>query len=115
MNSALRLSRPLPHPDASPDDFVARREKIMKEGQNKPIARVAALLEFLSRRNADEGRDPYLITDDLSCAFIVELLGLSKQQLSETLQALEARKLLVTTKTGSLRLTSAFCPQSRAR
>ena len=112
---ALRLSQPLPQPSGSCEDFVARREKIVKEGQNQPTARLSAMLEVLSRRNAEEGGDPYLIDDDLSSPFIIDLHGFSKQQLNECLRELEARKLLITTETGSLRLSREVCARSRDR
>jgi len=115
MSIALRLSQDVTLAGGSQDDFTARREKILQESRNQPTARLAALLEVLSRRNADEGRDPYLIDDDLSCRFITDLLGLSIEQLNDSLHALEARELLIVTETGSLRLSAKLWPNSPLR
>jgi len=112
---ALLISQNLPHAAEAADDFIARREKILQESSKQPTARVAAFLEVLSRRNADEGRDPYLIDDDLNSPYIIDLLGLSRQQLTDSLHELEERKLLRITPDGNLRLAPDLFPKSRER
>ena len=116
MAFALLISQNLPHAAEAADDFIARREKILQVSSKQPTARVAAFLEVLSRRNGDEGRDPFLINDhDLNSPIIIDLLGLSSQQLTDSLRELEAAKLLRITDDGKLRLAPTFCAQSRER
>ena len=54
--------------------------------------------------SAGEGRDPSLITDELSSGAVAEHLGLSLDALADVLRDLEARGLVLSAREG-LRIT----------
>ena len=82
-------------PSTTPDaqlGFVSVAEAVRDSWPaQSDVPRVAALLTSISRNNAYEGRDAFYISDNLSCGFIVDLLGISVQDLSEALLVLQRR------------------------
>jgi CRP/FNR family transcriptional regulator len=80
--------------DEAEQDFAFRRQKNVEAGLGKPLVRLAAFLVAVSRRNALEGRDPYLVDDTLNCAVIAEYLGVRLDVLARALLQLEARGLV---------------------
>lgn len=68
------------------------------------VERTAAFLIVVSRNNGYEGRDPSLITDDLGCGIVADMLGFDIDDLGLALRDLQTRGLVDCDKDGGLRL-----------
>jgi CRP/FNR family transcriptional regulator len=76
-------------------DAIAQDVTLLREvPAPNPVQRVAALFVTLSRNNANEGRDPDILTDSLQCGVVAGYLGMSVDQLAGYLGELEARGLI---------------------
>jgi CRP/FNR family transcriptional regulator len=77
---------------------IEREVAFLKERQGrarpKPLARASALFVTLSRLNGYEGRDPAIITDELTCGVVASYLDMSVDELALCLKELEARDLI---------------------
>jgi CRP/FNR family transcriptional regulator len=85
-------------------EFEYRRETLAAQGKGRPVARLAALLVALSRRNRGEGRDPYLIDDVPNSAIVADYLGLSIDLLALALVQLQNQRLIELTAQNALYL-----------
>jgi CRP/FNR family transcriptional regulator, anaerobic regulatory protein len=85
-------------------EFEFRRESLVSAGRGSPIARVAALLLTLSRRNTFEGRDPHAIDNVLSCTVVADYLALSFDTFATALTHLQARGLIESGRNRGLRI-----------
>ncbi len=70
-------------------EFEFRRASLVESGRQSPLKRVAAFLVGLSRINAHEGRDPWLVGEQCPSGFIADLLGLTVDALAAHLIELE--------------------------
>ncbi len=68
------------------------------------VERTAAFLIVVSRNNGYEGRDPSLITDDLRCGTVADMLGFDIDVLGLALRDLHERGLVDCDEKGGLRL-----------
>jgi CRP/FNR family transcriptional regulator len=89
---------------AADREFEFLRVRALSRAPRKPAKRVASFLSALVRMSAGEGRDPSLITDELSSGAVAEHLGLSLDALADVLRDLEARGLVLSAREG-LRIT----------
>lgn len=85
-------------------EFEFQRETLAAYGRGRPVVRVAALLVALSRRNRNEGRDPYIIDDVPTSAVVADYLGLSIDLLALALVQLQNQRLIELTSDNSLLL-----------
>ena len=85
-------------------EFEFRRACIVASGRQTPLVRVAAFLVSLSSINANEGRDPWVVTETFSCGFVADYLGLSVEFLAAILVELERRGLIEPCLPAGLRL-----------
>ncbi len=75
-------------------EFEFRRKSLAADGRGRPVVRLAALLVALSRRNRNEGRDPYLIDDVPRSAVVAEYLELTIDLLALALVQLQNQRLI---------------------
>ena len=68
------------------------------------MERAAAFFVVVSRNNGYEGRDPAVITDDLSCGTVAGMLGIDIDTLADVLLDFKRRDLVAVTDSGMLRL-----------
>ncbi len=68
------------------------------------VERTAAFLIVVSRNNGYEGRDPSLITDDLACGTVADMLGFDIDVLGLALRDLQERGLVACEGENNLRL-----------
>jgi CRP/FNR family transcriptional regulator, anaerobic regulatory protein len=78
------------------------------------MARLAAFLVVLSRRNGVEGRDPLLIDEFLDCAVVADYLALSADSLALAIVQLGKRGLVQATPNRGLRINDVETLQSLA-
>ncbi len=95
-------------------EFNFRRASLVAGSRDRPVARLAALLLALSRRNADEGRDPTLIDGVLDAEIVAGHLGVSLDQLALAATQLEARGCVKAAPDRCLRLTDIDALESIA-
>ena len=86
-------------------EFNFRRASLVASSRGRPVARLAALLLVLSRRNGEEGRDPTLIDGVIDAEIVARQLGLSLDQLALAANQLEARGCVKTAPDRCMRLT----------
>ncbi len=108
-NGARRSAWQSPNTWAKQDEdiereFEFRRACIVASGRQTPLVRVAAFLVSLSSINANEGRDPWVVTETFSCGFVADYLGLSVESLAAILVELERRGLIEPCPPAGLRL-----------
>ncbi|MFV0295379.1 MAG: hypothetical protein ACK5JT_04585 [Hyphomicrobiaceae bacterium] len=89
------------------DEFVARRELIVRQNANEPVLRLASFLVYLSRNNANHGHDPLLIADDLTSGFVAGMLGMGLEDLQKNLAFLSCLGLIAPAPSGALSITDA--------
>jgi CRP/FNR family transcriptional regulator, anaerobic regulatory protein len=70
-------------------EFDHLRARAINSGKGKPVERLAAYLSVLSHMGADEGRDPFLVSDDVASGTVAEQLDMSIDGLSYALCELE--------------------------
>ena len=98
-NGALLSAWQSPSAQAKQDEdieseFEFRRGCLVASGRQTPLVRVAAFLASLSSVNANEGRDPWVVTETFSCGFVADYLDLSVNSLAAVLVELEHRGLI---------------------
>ena len=100
----FRAPRAMPSeaPHQSTDVALKRASAASRSGPQ----RLAALLLGISRNNSYEGRDPRLIPDSLTSAFVAGVLGGRVSDLAEWLLELEHHGLVTQGQAGGLRLTN---------
>lgn len=79
---------------AADREFDYLRNRAVESGRGKPLKRVASFLAALSRVSALEGRDPYLVTDDIPSGAVAEHLAMSVEALARVLRELEERGMV---------------------
>jgi CRP/FNR family transcriptional regulator len=85
---------------AADREFEYVRARALASARAKPVQRVALFLSALSHISAREGRDPALVTDELSSGFVAEHLDLSIDALTGALRELETRGMVRATSSG---------------
>lgn len=86
-------------------EFAFRRRLLTRASlRRRPVSRVAALLLALSQLNKNEGRDPTLMSDSLSCGVVADWLGLDLDSLADALVELEKKELIRPSPPQGLRL-----------
>jgi CRP/FNR family transcriptional regulator, anaerobic regulatory protein len=76
--------------DAIAKDFESGKMLANDRGLSAPIERVAAFLIAVSRLNANEGRDPRIVSDSLKCGTVTTLLDIDMHRLGRALVRLQA-------------------------
>ena len=69
-------------------EFIHRRETLTASASQALPQRLAAFLAFISRFNTCEGRDPLVISDDITCRTVAEYLKTEIKELSQALKQL---------------------------
>ena len=85
--------------DAVQREFAYRRDLLTSVNRQNPIGRVAAFMLAISDFNADEGRDPSIVSDALKCGVVAEWLKLDLNDLQSALAEL-AKRCLIAPSTG---------------
>lgn len=85
---------------AADREFDCLRARAVESGRAKPVERVASFISALSHLSADEGRDPTLVTDEISSGFVAEQLDLTIDGLARALRELERRGMVRPTPEG---------------
>ena len=75
-------------------EFEFMRVRSVEIGRGNPAKRVAAFLAALARLNADEGRNPGVITEEFSSGAVAGHLNMTVANLAEVLRQLEAQELV---------------------
>ena len=81
-------------------EFDFLRGRAVASGKDKPVERLASFLAALSHVSADEGRDPMLVTDEISSGFVAEHLDMTIDMLVAALRELEQRGVVRSTANG---------------
>jgi CRP/FNR family transcriptional regulator len=81
-------------------EFDYLRERAVNSTRGKPVERVASFLAALSHVSSEEGRDPTLVTDELSSGFVAEHLHMTLDALEGALRELERRGMVRSTAAG---------------
>ena len=90
---------------ALPLETLAGRAFDRAEAFRSVLERTAALLVVLSRNNGYEGRDPLIVTDDMSSGTVSTLLGIELDTLARALLEMQRRGMVAPGHDGALRLT----------
>ena len=90
---------------ALPPETLAEPLRHACEFYSNAVVRTAAFLVVISRNNGYEGRDPSLITDDMQCGTVSDMLGFEIGTLGRVLVDLQQRGLVSCDDKGELRLT----------
>jgi CRP/FNR family transcriptional regulator len=85
---------------AADREFDFLRERAVDCGKGKPVERVASFLTALSHMSANEGRDPMIVTDEVSSGLVAEHLDMSIDALGRALRELESRGMVRATEKG---------------
>jgi CRP/FNR family transcriptional regulator len=80
--------------DAIEREFKYLRSSIVASTANRPMARVAAFLSYLSHTNATEGRDPEIIDDTVQCHVVADYLKMDIATLEDALRDLERQEII---------------------
>ena len=86
-------------------EFEFMRVRSVEIGRGNPAKRVAAFLAALARLNADEGRNPSVITEEFSSGAVAGHLNMTVADLAKVLRQLEADGL-VACDTDGLRISN---------
>jgi CRP/FNR family transcriptional regulator len=81
-------------------EFEYLRDRAVNSTRGKPVERVASFLTALSHISSEEGRDPTLVTDELSSGFVAEHLNMTVEALAGALRELERRGMVRPTAAG---------------
>lgn len=92
------------HGDATEVEMALLKEGLVAQGRANTLERVAALLTVLSFNNCPEGRQADLISDDITCGFVADQLGLEVGTLEQALLGLGRLGLIEPQPGGALRL-----------
>ncbi len=99
---------------AADREFDFLRERAAGSGKGKPVERLASFLAALSQMSANEGRDPMVVTDEVSSGLVAEQLDMSIDALGRALQELERRGMVAPTEKG-LRISNMGALEALAR
>ena len=69
-------------------EFIHRRKNLTASASQALPQRLAAFLAFISRFNANEGRDPMIISDNTNCRVVAQYLRTDIEALSKALKQL---------------------------
>ena len=86
-------------------EFDFLRERAVESGKGKPVERLASFLTALSHMSANDGRDPMIVTDEVSSGLVAEHLDMSIDALGRALRELESRGMVSPT-AGGLRISN---------
>lgn len=89
---------------AADREFDCRRSRAIRSGEGRAAVRVASFLAALVRMSMREGRDPHLITNEISTGVVAGQLHMSIDCLATALIELESQGLIQSTPAG-LRIT----------
>lgn len=92
------------HAEATSAELELLKQALVAQGRADTMTRLAALLTVISSNNANEGRPADIITDDITCGFVADTLGLEVKTLEQALVGLERQGLIEPVATGGLRL-----------
>jgi CRP/FNR family transcriptional regulator len=95
----------LKHADATELELSLLRDRLTEEGRANARIRVASLLSVLAATNGYEGRNRDVISDDITCGFVSEQLGLEVDTLQQTLLDLNRLGIITPLPGGALRIT----------
>jgi CRP/FNR family transcriptional regulator len=99
---------------AADREFDILRERAIDSGKGKPVERLASFLTALSHMSANEGRDPMIVTDEVSSGVVAERLDMSIDALGSALRELESRGMVRPTAKG-LRISNLSGLEQLAR
>lgn len=85
-------------------EFEYLRGVTVKADPGKPIERVASFLSALSHMSEVEGRDPNLVTDEITSGEVAEHLDLTMDMLVGALRELERRGMVTAAGNGRLQI-----------
>ncbi len=85
---------------AADREFDFLRDRAVASGKGKPVERLASFLAALSHLSANEGRDPMLVTDEISSGLVAEHLDMTIDVLVGALRELERRGVVRSTAKG---------------
>jgi hypothetical protein len=94
---------PLPE-NAIDREFSERRDRLVRIGRNDPVGRLAAFLVVAAHQNRNDGFGGFEIADTMNSAFVADLLGLSIEELSQTLVQLQSEGIVRALPDGALRI-----------
>ncbi len=89
---------------ALPPQALAQRVFEKSAAFSKVLERTAAFFVVVSRNNGYEGRDPLIVTDDVSCGTVSDFLGVDLDVLGRALLEMQRRGLVSPCEDGNLRL-----------
>jgi CRP/FNR family transcriptional regulator, anaerobic regulatory protein len=81
-------------------EFDFMRVRSIESGRGNPTKRVAAFLAALARLNADEGRNPGVITEEFSSGAVAGHLNMTIGDLAQVLRQLESDGLVASDANG---------------
>ncbi len=99
---------------AADREFDLLRDRAVASGKGKPVERLASFLAALSHVGAHEGRDPMIVSDDLSSGLVAEHLDMTIDVLVGALRELEQRGMVRSTDKG-LRISDVGALEQLAR
>jgi len=86
--------------EAKEREFDYSRSRSRNAGPLSPLQRVANFLLALASINASEGREPLIVTDDVSTGFVAEQLQMTIETLEAALLSLRRSGLVTVTDSG---------------
>jgi len=89
---------------ALPPQALAQRVFERSAAFSKVLERTAAFFVVVSRNNGYEGRDPLVVTDDVSSGTVSDFLGVELDVLGRALLEMQRRGLVAPCEDGNLRL-----------
>jgi CRP/FNR family transcriptional regulator, anaerobic regulatory protein len=99
---------------AADREFDFLRERAVASGKAKPVERLASFLAALSHVSSGEGRDPMIVSDDLSSGLVADHLDMTIDVLVGALRELERRGVVRNTGKG-LRISDLTALEELAR
>ena len=102
LNQALGTDHPLSLrlAAAGEREFDYLRDRAMHAARRGPVERLACYLVAISNMNAEEGRDPAHIPEDISSGFVADRLQMSIDSLAMALVTLQSKRLIAATAGG---------------
>ena len=99
---------------AADREFDCLRERAVASGRGKPVERLASFLAAMAHMGAHEGRDPMIVSDDVSSGLVAEHLDMTIDGLVSALRELERRGMVRSTRKG-LRIANISALEELAR
>jgi CRP/FNR family transcriptional regulator len=120
--SAQEFEETLSHDDhlagrlsaAADREFDFLRDRAVASSKGEPVERLASFLTALSHLSAEEGRDPTIVTDEVSSGLVAERLDMTIDVLVRALRELERRGMVRST-TNGLRIADMGALEELAR